>query len=380
MFIIICQDVIEKAINRDDSDNNDAIEALKKVLLAVLWKKHVVFVPELSEEDIQKLEKELTSKEIKLLDYVFSKRLNSNSLMAKLSIYAQITFNESTHKDAQIIYINPKNISCFELHEETHFLVENILDSEFYDEVICNYYQRKNRLHTDYYTTAFYPVQGGGVTISEVIKYEMNLAQHFCLVIGDSDKKCADYKNEGDTAKGIRAVVKEYERDYGQMPFIDYYIMSKTREIENLIPICILNIFSNNKQKDFLKKYNNLLAFFDMKIGMDYKLLYYDKIRSGWKKVFPDIIDWEQIDNFKATSHNKDEFEEKVNALPKLVDEWGKTLLNKVLHPSVKKHIDAIHKLYDINESDLTPNQKEEWDEIGKLVFSWCCCFANPPR
>nr|MDE7457073.1 hypothetical protein [Prevotella sp.] len=223
MFIIICQDVIEKAINRNDSDNKDAIEALKKVLLAVLWRKHVVFVPGLSEEDIQKLEKELTSKEIKLLDYVFSERQNSLSLKDKLSIYAQITFNESIHKDAQIIYINPKTVSNFELYEETHLIVENILDSVFYSKAICSYYQRKHRLHTDCYTIAFYPVQGGGTTISEVLKYEMKISQHFCLVIGDSDKKCADYKNEGDTAKGIRNVVKEYEKNHGKLPFIDYY-------------------------------------------------------------------------------------------------------------------------------------------------------------
>jgi len=176
-------------------------------------------------------------------------------------------------------------------------------------------------------------------------------------------------------------VIKEYENKKGQIPFnIDFYIMSKTREIENLIPLCILCIFSNKKQRDFLDRYNNLLAFFDFKVGMEYKILYNNDVYNGWKTVFPNEINWEEIDTIKSTSDTQAEFESKLKELelPKLVDEWGKTILSKVLYPTNKKQKDSIHKLYDISEKDLTLSQKEEWENIGKNVFSWCCCFTNP--
>ena len=381
MFIVICQDIIEKAINSDSIDNKYAIETLKKILLSVKWRKHIIFAPGLREEDIENIKNVLTAEEVKLLKYVHSKRLDSNSLMNKLSVIARITFEESTKKDDKIIYINPKNNQSFELFEETHFIVENILDSLFYRKVICNYYQRKNKIHTACYSVAFYPVQGGGATISEVLKFEIDLSQHFCFVIGDSDKKCTGYRIEGDTAKGIRSMVKEYENRKGQSPFnIDFYIMSKTREIENLITQCILDIYSNKRQRDFLNRYNNLLAFFDFKVGMEYKILYNNDVYNGWKMVFPNDINWEQIDAIKATSGTQVEFENKLKELelPKLVEEWGKNILNKVLYPTTKKQKDSIHKLYDISEKDLTPSQKDEWENIGKDVFSWCCCFTNP--
>lgn len=375
MFIIICQDVIEKAIDCNDRDNENAVEVLKKTLLAVQWRKHIVFVPELTEEDIQKLKKELTPKEIKLLEYVFSRRLNSNSLMAKLSIYVQITFNKSTHKDSPIIYINPKTTFNFELYEETHLIVENILDSVFYDKAICNYYQRKNKLNSCY-TTEFYPVQGGGMAIPEVIKYEIGLAQHFCFIIGDSDKKCSKSK-EGQTASEIREMLKKNKSSY-----MDFYIMSKVREIENLIPFCILNLYSMKKQEDFLAQHANTnnLSFFDMKLGMDYKILYYARIHEEYKSIFPTEIDWNKIDDIKRNVDCPKRFSEEVSSIPSFIKEWGTGILYDVLYPQKPKQKDNIYKLYEIKESDLTPNQKEEWDAIGKLIFSWCCCFAHPPR
>ena len=156
--------------------------------------------------------------------------------------------------------------------------------------------------------------------------------------------------------------------------------MSKVREIENLIPFNILEMFSNKKQKDFLEQHNNVLSFFDMKVGLEYRLLYNDAFYKGWKKAFPNEIKWAQIDYFKANSTSQKDFEEKTKDLPKLVDEWGSTILKNVLRPTAKKQKDAKHKLFEIKEKDLTPSQKEEWDNIGKYVFSWCCCFTNPPR
>lgn len=374
MFILICQDVIYKAIKSHCNDNKYAVDTLKKALLSIKWRKHIVFAPELKEEDICSLTNILTTEEVKLLKFIHKKRLDSKSLMDKLSVIVKITFDKTTKNDNHII-INPKENQSFELFEETHFIVENILDALFYKNIVCKYFQKKKLPNTSCFSIAYYPVQGGGAAISEVIKYEIKLGQHFCFVIGDSDKKCDGYRKEGDTAQGIRSVIND------KKPFnVDYYIMSKTREIENLIPLCILEIFSNSKQKTFIKKYGNSLAFSDIKIGMEYKILYDKDVYDAWKKVFHTDVKWDQIDKLKADSKTNTDFEYKLKEqkMSKLIDGWGNNILNNVLFPSNQKQKEKIYKLYNIEEKDLTQYQKEEWENIGRNVFSWCCCFTNP--
>lgn len=384
MFIIICQDIIEKALDSNDIDHLIAVDTLRKILLCVKWRKHIVFAPDLEEEDILKFDGILTREELRLLNHVYSRRQNSNSLKDKLSIIVQITFKKDTKQDSQIIYLNPKTNKDFELYEETHFIVENILDSEFYKRVICNYFQRKNLVRSDFFDTTFYPVQGGGITVSDVLSFEITLGQHFCFVISDSDRKYGgtQMKGEGETAKGIRTVVEQSKKvNNNHMPFhINYYIMSRVREIENLIPLGIIALYSNKQQKQFLEEQKNCLAFFDMKVGMEYKILFNDEIYSWWRTMLPDEIDWNQIDRLKDSSSTQIEFEAKVKGIQKFVEGWGNSILKKILYPTTKKNRDSLYKLFEIKDGDLTENQKEEWNSIGKHVFSWCCCFTNPPR
>ena len=189
MLITICQDVIEKGINHKDDDNLYAIETLKKLLMSVKWRKHIVCVPDMDEKDIDRLAPSLTNEETKLLNFVHSKRQLSVPLINRLSIYTKITFLEYTKKTDNVIVLNPRTHTDFELYEETHFIVENILDSQFYAHVICKYFQERYKLRPDCFTLEYYPVQGGGATISDVVKNELNLKQHFCFAVCDSDKK-----------------------------------------------------------------------------------------------------------------------------------------------------------------------------------------------
>ena len=372
MFIIICQDVIEKAIHQEGMNHQDAIEVLKKLLLSVKWRKHIVFAPDMSEENIDNLGNILTNEEKVLLKHIHNHRTNSNLLMGTLSIIVKVTFEEETRKENSTIYVKPTDYKDFEFYEETHFIVENILDAKFYD-IINKYFMRENPSYNKYFCINYYPVQGGGATIAEVIRGELNLAQHFCFVIGDSDKICKN-SEEGNTAQNIRSVIGN------ENPFnMDFYIMSKVREIENLIPFCILNLIPVDKaKKDFLGNHqkSNNLSFYDMKIGIDYKKIYDSNIYDEYKRMFPVEFEWEIIDEIKNNAGTKEEFAERLEEFHFLNYNWGKTILKKVIDLPEKNY-----KLYDkIKKCDLTPNQKEEWDEIGKLVFSWCCCFANPPR
>ena len=380
MLITICQDVIEKGINRNDDDNLYAIETLKKLLMSVKWRKHIVCVPDMDENDIDSLAPLLTKEETKLLKFVHSKRQYSFPLINRLSIYTKITFLEDTKKSDNVIVLNPRTHTDFELYEETHFIVENILDARFYAHAICKFFQERYKLHPACFTFEYYPVQGGGATISDVVKNELNLKQHFCFAVCDSDKKYEESQEEGDTAKGIRTVFSE-NITHGGNPFhADFYVMSKVREIENLIPFCVLDFYSNSLQKQFIAHHKSQLSFFDMKVGFEYRILYDNDVYEGWKKVFPDEIDWHQINLYKTEANDYVEFCNKVNSLPSLVSGWGKSILKNILNPDTKIRKDNKYRLYEISEGQLTTNQKEEWDTIGRHVFSWCCRFTNPPR
>lgn len=380
MLITICQDVIDKGINLKDDDNLYAIETLKKLLMSVKWRKHIVYASDMDENDIDSLALSLTKEETNLLKFVHSKRQDSFSLISHLSIYTKITFLEETKKTENVIVLNPRTHTDFELHEETHFIVENILDSQFYAHVICKYFLERYKLHPDRFTLGYYPVQGGGATISDVVKNELNLKQHFCFAVCDSDKKYEESQEEGDTAKGIRKVFSEKIAN-GENPFhADFYVMSKVREIENLIPFCVLDLYSNPSQKQFIACHQSHLSFFDMKVGFEYRILYDKDVYEGWKREFPNEIDWHQIDICKNEANDYDEFCDKVKRINLLVDAWGKNILKCILNPDTRIRKDNQYKLYEISEGQLTTNQKEEWDAIGRHVFSWCCRFTNPPR
>ena len=380
MLITICQDVIEKGINLKDDDNLYAIETLKKLLMSVKWRKHIVCAPDMDENDIRKLALSLTKEETKLLTFVHSKRQDSFSLISRLSILTKITFLEETKKTENVIVLNPRTHTDFELHEETHFIVENILDSQFYAHVICKYFQERYKLRPDCFTIEYYPVQGGGATISDVVKNELNLKQHFCFAVCDSDKKYKESQEEGDTAKGIRKVFSENITNGGNPFHAGFYVMSKVREIENLIPFCVLDLYSNPSQKQFVACHQSHLSFFDMKVGLEYRILYDKDVYEGWKRVFPNEIDWHQIDIYKNEANDYDEFCDKVKRMDLLVVAWGKNILKCILNPDTRIRKDNQYRLYGISEGQLTTNQKEEWDAIGRQVFSWCCRFTNPPR
>lgn len=380
MLIAICRDVIEKGINLKDYDNHYAIEALKKLLMSVKWRKHIVCVPDMDESDIYRLKPSLTEEELKLLNFVHSKRQVSVPLIVQLSIYTKITFLEETNKTENVIILNPRTHTDFELYEETHFIVENIIDAYFYTHVICKYFQERLKLHTDCFTIEYYPVQGGGATISDVLRNELNHKQHFCLVVCDSDKKYEESLEEGDTAKGIRKVFSEIITNGENSFHAGFYVMSKVREIENLIPFCILELYSSSSQKHFITCHKSHLSFFDMKVGLEYRILYNEGVYEGWKRVFPSEIDWHQIEIYKTDAKNYDEFCDKVEGMEPLIGGWGNNILKNVLNPDTKKRKDNQYKLYEISDGQLTTNQKEEWYTIGRHVFSWCCRFTNPPR
>ena len=371
MFIEVHDDVLRKALKPSDNDNEQAVEALRHLLWSIRRNRHLIFFPSLSQSYIDRLGEILNSNEIIAISHSFSKRQDLRSISGLLRFRVIVSFEIETKRIGDVIQINPRTNKSFELFEECHLLTENILDAEFY-KYFAIAYQKKNRINECAFQTCYYSLQGGGATTKQVFLYECKLGHHLCLAILDSDKKWPSYNGYGPTAQSL---IDEYNTLNGGLT-CHYYVMNETNEVENLIPIEIMNVFSTSKQKLFLSTYPAALPWFDFKKGLEYRLLYdKDEAFNEWKKVFT-TIDWARLANLKSSSSGVDEFLSVVNknGFQPIVEPWGASLLENVLYPSKHRYK---YNLKTVDIDRLSESQKKEWLAIGSLIFNWCCCFGR---
>lgn len=379
MLIEVCDDVLRKALNSSDEDNEMAVETLRHLSWSIRRNYHLVHFPSIDENDLDKLSNILNASEAKSFRFSFSKRRDLEKMKRNLQFYASVSFDTSDTKDAfqeSIIKINPKVDSRLELFQKSHLLTENLLDSEFY-QYFARAYQKTIHFDECIYKINYYPLQGGGSTTSEVYIYECKIGQHFCLAILDSDKKWPNYDGYGQTARIFEEDYNSYLVKNKKPITCKYYVMDNASEIENLIPHDVLSIFSTKEQRSFISSFPNALPWLDIKKGFDYCMLFEDGARKEWKQVFPTKIDWVKIDKIKSISKNMDEFKDNLitENIPELVQPWGKKILEDVLRPKTKKQ-----NKYDLKKVELLklPQfQRDEWLNIGRLIYSWCCCFVR---
>lgn len=377
MLIEVCEDVLKKALKQSDKDYTLAVETLRHLTWSIRKNHHLVYFPALCQETIDLLDSILNGNEIAAIKHSFSKRQDLQRISVLVQFRIKVTFESVTKREYDTIIINPVDDNQFELFEECHLLTENLLDAEFYRYFALSY-QKKNRINEGAYKTASYALQGGGATTRQVFLYECTLGQHLCLAILDSDKKWPNYHGYGQTAKDFESDYNKYVTDKGVPLACHYYIMNETNEVENLIPKDVLCVFSNSAQKSFIVNHPNALPWFDIKKGLEYSLLY-DKADAfnEWKTVFPNELDWVLLASIKSSSIDVNDFETKIdaNGFKPIVQPWGSSILDNVLHPDRKHQIKFDLKKVDITK--LPQNQQNEWNEIGRLVFNWCCCFAK---
>lgn len=372
MLIEVSENVLKKALDNNDNDHEQALEIIRHLCLAIRKNSHLIHIPQLSSDSINSFAQFLNRAETKALTLIYGKRRDLNAIATLVYIKMVISYDEVSRRENGTIYVNPSMSSQVELYEECHLLTENLQDAEFY-RIVSKVVQKTRRIDTAVYQTNYYPVQGGGITIKDVYKLECLLGHHLCLAILDSDKKWPNCKENGNTAKKF-----EEEMHSTTSPLLcEHYIMSEVSEIENLIPVDVLSRFSSPSQKAFLKNYNHVLPWCDVKKGLEYKILYDKTAYEEWKKEFPTEVDWATVDELRSSSKDKKDYEGKVKQrqFPAVYDPWGAQILSKILYP------DSKHALkYDLYSTDLTklhPNQKAEWQEIGWRLFSWACCFVR---
>lgn len=375
MLIEVQDDVLKKALKESDPEHEQAVEALRHLAWSIRRNHHLVFFPSLDLQMLNGLEKYMNKVEIKAIRHSYSRRQDLKVLLGFLTYHVLVSFSINTTLNGNVICINPGD-SQLELFEESHLLTENILDATFY-EYVAQAYQKLKRIDEHSFRINYFPLQGGGSTTGQVFVEECKRGQHLCLAILDSDKKWPNYDGFGPTANRFSECYSNYISRNVEPITCKYCFLQKVNEIENLIPLYIIKVFSNTKEKEFIDNYPDALPWFDMKKGLEYRMLDNKEAFDGWKQVIPDKVDWDIIDSIIKASRDHDDYVNNLSTagLKPVVEPWGKSILENVLFPKP-----AQQRRYDLQNIDwrkLTPPQKQDWETIGSLIFNWCCCFRK---
>lgn len=360
MILRVNSDIIDEVVN---SKNELAIEVLRQLAFAIRNEKHAVVISKVDSIRLRNCKDIFSKYELSAFDKVGNIFVQMGAVESKLLIKCVVTFSHITEKNESTIYINPKQLSMFEFYEETHLLTENIEDSDLF-KYIVDYYQRKEKISN--IMASFYKMMGGGSTTGDVMKYEVELKQHFVLGVADSDYHFLGDTKLGDTAKSLIEAVKNN-------PFnCSSYHMKDVCEAENLIPWAVIS--SNSKQKhhelvdtkDFFD-----MSYFDMKDGVHIQYLYSSTSYDYWNNLLaahvkPVVFYNINVERSRKTIEEFKAFYEHQTIItgfgPHILRESIK-LLPKIL-PVVK-------------ETDLSESQRIEWYNIGKVIMSWCCCYKK---
>lgn len=359
MIFSIETDIIDAAV----SSNDVALEVLHQCAIAIIRGKHIVIIKITDVNKLLNLKDKFSRQELSAFVFVSKKYVQLGHLDSLVTIKCIVTFNKKTEKVGNIIYLNPKDNRSFEFLEETHLLVENIEDAFFF-KYLTDYFQRKQK--TMCCSVCSYKLMGGGDTTSKVVEYEIGLQEHFVLTIADSDKHYPGDPHLGETASKIKLCLSSN-------PFnCHLYYMTKVCEIENLIPFdCIKNIsyfkshilVTDNKGFDY--------SFFDMKDGVHYRYMFSDEGYNHWSSQLSHLADSKVLRTIDSDRRSMSEEDfRKQHKGKRLFDAFGTKILSLSL-----TQMKSEKRIY--TDADLSPDQQYEWENIGRIITSWCCCYSK---
>lgn len=306
-------EIDKSVLDEAQKGNQLAFNVLNDLAVAQRKEHHALWCDFKVLDKIKKLPIEKLGDSIKIYDGLSRGATTRKKLLESVSTKVVVTFNEQTRRENNIIYLKPSTKELFSFYITT-LLTENLNDGDIF-EYIAKWYLRKYNLEHSVHCKIDKQM-GGGDPLSEVYKeYAENKKDRFCLCIADSDIKIKGL-SYGETYK------KVYDYDKKHTPFnCACYCFEKVMEIENLIPFSIIQNDSNYKNIAAKLSVNTDLAYFDFKKGSN---------------------------GFQG---------------------FGDKLLSTIL----RLHKDDLSK---IEDHILTDNQKYEYEEIGKRVFSWCCSMS----
>lgn len=378
MYIEIYQDVIEDAIKKRSQTVNVSLDLL--LLFGIFSQKgtHIIYVPCLAKNgDLLKSLHEIMSRpNVQRLRAAENKAYLLPTIKDAISSYCVVTYSNNSVSDSKAIIINPAQMGNFEPYLETRMITENLLDSLFF-RFVAKYYCRS--IHLDGIRFNFDPIPGGGSTTYEAVRSELNNKRRFILVIVDSDKKYpTQIIEKGSTADKILEVKNSFPSC-----LCEIYIMQNVMEVENLIPKKIVS--ENAANKSDINMLDKDFSYYDMKCGLTLKGLYKDEVFHYWSEILKDEQDvFCERKIAKDNSSTRDEYEAYIDnhKLKNTIKSgFGSDLLTIVTctfdNRGHIKNPKLMDEMYNIMPTDLTNDQRIEWNNIGKLVFSWTCGLSE---
>lgn len=383
MYIYLTQDIAERAIDQHVPSSERVMSALEE---SMRQGKHLVFAS------------------LDTLDYVYSKAKERYPTIAAVRAkytpigtlaramvwHAVFVSGEPSRRDEanHVIYINENELPKLELIKETHVIGEHLKDVSFM-KYILHYYQREHGLKR---ANCFYPLLGGGSSISAVYRHEVQEGHAFVLCITDGDIKYPGGP-KGDTGKNVAKADKECGYPYQAY----YYQMEQVMEMENLIPWHVIEAYAQStKDPEILIRLSNLqkimandesdLNYFDYKEGIskskaeDVKVLTYHQKVAGVidanivATMAADEMIWDaQKTRFVTEGIAKDEAEaEKIIKYIRKKSAYVEGICTKILERVLESFSSNLET---ITKEQLTPAQQIEYERIGELLCSWTCCY-----
>lgn len=180
----------------------------------------------------------------------------------------------------------------------------------------------------------------------KVYKNYANKDKHFCLAFIDSDLLYAGFQREGHE---LSVVIPKKDKEFNEPFNCDFHIID-VRDAENLLPIDLIKKYkvANHENITAIERVENLIgnspkmdlfiAYFDFEKGVPSKKKNDAKEKSFWANVF-------------GTNDYIDGFDTKKKFLK---------ICSEIEH-------------YDINT--LPSILKTEWNTIGELIKTRCCCI-----
>ena len=383
MYIKITQEIVNQARENKDSE---AYAILKMLDWCVYRGCHFVYGDLLTLTDIAHHLKN----NFPCLSTLWSKDAELAPIVATFEWHLEFGFSTNdkpfpSRKDegTHTIYVNAD--TSFDAYRECHLLAENLHDIYLFHHILDYYRRLKSFVAVP---SVYYPILGGGSTTKDVYKHEIDIGKSLVVCIVDSDKHYPK-ASIGDTAKQVRKVEQD-TKPYNSC----CYVMENVLEIENLVPICIYESYAKNHKElaeayeavnAIWKKDPKMLDFYDFKEGVTPLYLVDSNPDNNCRNVaiaarseLDEVInakecEWQKLkeDLDKMTylrSQEKDRIFKKCKKEDCYIPGFGKNIL---------EHIIEEHKneLAEIVPEDLSEAQKQEYEEIGKLLYNWTCAL-----
>lgn len=352
MVYYICRDVTNALSNMANKHFSEAERILDEIKMAVSRGHHYIFIEDFLKDRTQKIVKKY------FRDWEFSSISKANrpdsinifSIVKKILV---ISFNnvdrlknEPWYHNHVLIKYDPSKHSTLQLDEETHIISEFLSDSKFFIAISKRLIHSKN-FHKKIELKSFMR-NGGGKTIVDLYEQELNLKEHLCITLADSDKShpADSYGSTASMLKGKED--KSYE-------LAEVYYMDSVREIENLIPFKFLQK-QNKPVANILNGAN--LSFFDLKLGLTAGILKTQKYYDYWTANNVKLPPYSQV---CAESDTK-----------QLIQGFGGSTMSTFM-----KNRGYESQIIGLKDGELSAEQRVEYGNIGQKILDWCISF--PP-